>query len=160
MLRSVLIALALILPSAAVPKADLLPIDLVARAKFPYEDGRKIDALAAINRFVNDSIVSISDRDHYGVNELWVMNPPDGKGDCEDYSLTKLMILSEAGFPIVTNTKIVGVLVHHGNKAEGHALLAVLMPNGSVVYLDNLNSEPMTRAELQARGYQFFDWIA
>lgn len=150
-----------ILTAPAVPQAPpTIPADYIARAKFPNDAPRKIDALAMVNRAINDSIVSEPDQKHYGVPEMWVMVPADGKGDCEDYALTKLFVLSQAGFPIVTNTKIVGVIVHSGKSEEGHAILGVLLDSGAVAYLDNLHSESMTRSELVARGYEFFDWRA
>jgi predicted transglutaminase-like cysteine proteinase len=76
----------------------------------------------------------------------------------EDYALTKMGVLSEAQFPIVTNARIVGVMVHHDRTEDGHAVLAVLMPSGAVMFLDNNNAEPMTKAELERQGYQFVDW--
>jgi predicted transglutaminase-like cysteine proteinase len=88
------------------------------------------------------------------------MAPADGKGDCEDYVLTKLFLLAEIGFPYVSNAKIVTVTILKGGKVVGaHAILAVLMPKGSIGYLD-MTTEPMTRAELEAKGYHFFDWRA
>jgi predicted transglutaminase-like cysteine proteinase len=88
------------------------------------------------------------------------MFPPDGKGDCEDYVLTKLGLLSMAGFPMVNDTKVVGVIVHLKSGGEGHAILAIRLPSKAVLYMDNRFSEPMTRQELVARGYEFFDWKA
>jgi predicted transglutaminase-like cysteine proteinase len=137
------------------------PVDTIARAKWPHANHKEIDALAYINRTINEAIVSESDWEHYGVEDMWVMAPVDGKGDCEDYALTKLYVLQRANFPIVSNTKIVGVVVHSkGGATEGHAILAVRLENGDVVYLDNMKDEPATRAELVRAGYQFFDWRA
>jgi predicted transglutaminase-like cysteine proteinase len=98
--------------------------------------------------------------EHYGVADYWVMLPQDMKGDCEDYALSKLFLLGQAGFPTVTNAKLVGVIVHRKDGSEGHAILALRLKDGSVVYLDNLNDEPMTRKELVKQGYEFFDWRA
>lgn len=158
--KSLLAGLALALSTAAVPQAvEPVPIDTVARAKFPHEDGKFVDALAAVNRFVNVNMTYQDDQSHYGKNDYWVMAPSDGKGDCEDYALTKEFLLSEAGFPTVENTKLVLVLVRDDGKIYGHAILAVKMPKGSIAYLD-MRSEPMTRRELLARGYQFQNWEA
>lgn len=137
--------------------ASTVPADTIARAKFPQEDARFVDALAAVNSFVNSNMAYEDDQKHYGYGDFWVTAPQDGKGDCEDYVLTKLFLLTEAGFPAVTNAKIVLVVVHHGGKSYGHAILAILMPKGSVAYLD-MRQEPMTKAELIARGYQFQTW--
>jgi predicted transglutaminase-like cysteine proteinase len=136
-----------------------IPVDQVARAKFPAEDGQFVDSLAELNRVVNDGMTYTDDKSHYGVTDFWVMAPTDGKGDCEDYVLTKIFLLGEVGFPIARGIKIVTVLVHIGKEIDGHAILAVLMPHGSVAYLD-MNDELMTRPELEAKGYVFFDWKA
>jgi hypothetical protein len=65
-------------------------------------------------------------------------------------------MLQRSGFPIVSNTKVVAVAVHAEGKLFGHAILAVLLPHGSVMYLD-MSLHPMTRDELVAKGYVFFD---
>lgn len=143
------------------PTQITIPVDTVARAKFPHDNAEAIDTLAFLNKLVNASITPMSDQEHYGLDDMWVMAPKDGKGDCEDYALTKLFLLQRADFPIVTNTKIVAVIIHYKNgDVEGHAILAVLLPSGDVLYMDSLRTEPATRAELEAHGYQFFDWKA
>src|SRR4249919_3277041 len=100
MLKLLLAASLMLAPvSPAVPQAAI-PADTIARAKAPLEDARMVDALAELNRFVNDNIQGTSDQEHYGVPDFWVMVPADGKGDCEDYVLSKIYMLEEAGFPI------------------------------------------------------------
>ena len=155
-----LLAATIVVASPAIPQTDTLPIDLTARAKAPHEDGRFVDALAALNRYVNDHIQGESDLEHYGLSDYWVQYPSDNKGDCEDFQITKMGMLGQVGFPIVTNTKLVGVIVHHDGIDEGHMILAVRLPRGTVLYLDNLNTEPMTRRELVAKHYSFYDWRA
>jgi predicted transglutaminase-like cysteine proteinase len=91
---------------------------------------------------------------------MWVQYPADGKGDCEDYALTKLGMLEQLGVPVVTNTKLVSVIVKEPGGVEGHEILAILMPKGAVLYLDNMNRHLMTRPELEREGYTFFDWKA
>ena len=160
MLRS-LIALALVAaPVPAIPETvPPIPIDYAARAKFPRDPGTAIDALAAFNSSVNGSMTYVSDKEHYGVSDHYVSMPPDMKGDCEDYALTKMEALSAAGFPVISRAKLVMVVVHVGKEVFGHAILAVLLPSGDVAYLDMVG-EPMTRNELKAKGYEFFDWRA
>lgn len=158
-----LFAALLAAPSVA-PQQVTPPVDLLARAKAPHEPGKLVDIVAAINAYVNTHIEGESDLEHYGMPDFWVMYPADGKGDCEDYVLTKLGLLQQAGVPAISELKIVSVLVHykdHGKeKIEGHAILALRLPNKTVIYLDNMKAEPMTRAELVKAGYVFFDWIA
>jgi predicted transglutaminase-like cysteine proteinase len=163
-LRS-LIAFSLLTTANSAPDYNaqtLIPVaDRVAEAKAPREDKRLVDLIQAVNARVNEAIEGESDLEHYGIEELWVMYPSDGKGDCEDYALTKLGMLSQLGVPIVQYTKIVSIIVHLKNaEPEGHAILAIRFPHGTVLYLDNMNPELMTRRELLAQGYQFFDWKA
>lgn len=152
-----------------VAETAAVPIDLAARAKFPREvaAGRagNVDAIAFINAYVNAHMIPVSDQEHYGLSDFWAMAPGDAKGDCEDYALTKLFMLERAGVPVVSSMKLVGVFVHEKDGAgkevgEGHAILAVRFPSGAVAYLDNRFREPMTRRELAASGYEFFDWRA
>lgn len=134
--------------------------DRVAEAKAPDEDPVVVDAVQAVNAYVNSHIQGISDLEHYGAEDQWVEYPSDGKGDCEDFALTKMGMLGQIGVPLVTNTKIVSVLVRIGNEHDGHAILAIMLPHGTVLYLDNLHREVMTRRELVHEGYTFFDWKA
>jgi predicted transglutaminase-like cysteine proteinase len=168
-LRGLALASALLIPSpsATAQEPATPPVDQIARAKFPHDPGKEIDTLEMINRAINGSIQYEDDKPHYGIDELWVMFPPDSKGDCEDYALTKLGVLSMAGFPIVMDAKIVTLIVHHPKTPnadktvdDGHAILAVRLPSGAVAYMDNMNDELMTRPELVAQGYRFFDWTA
>jgi predicted transglutaminase-like cysteine proteinase len=166
MLRS-LLALALLIPSSATPQTVTPPVDMAVRAKFPHDPGKELDTLEMVNRSINGAIQYEDDKTHYGIDELWVMFPSDAKGDCEDYALTKLGVLALAGFPIISHAKIVMLVVHHpsnpdpdGTVNDGHAILAVRLPSGAVAYMDNNNDELMTRRELVAQGYRFFDWTA
>jgi predicted transglutaminase-like cysteine proteinase len=163
MLRSALIALALLISTPAVPETPaVIPVDATARAKFPNDSGPMVDALAYVNKAINAAITPMSDQEHYGVADMWVMAPADGKGDCEDYTLTKIFVLQQAGFDIVGRTRLVAVFVHQKVKGvdsvEGHAILAVRLVSGAIMFLDNRYPEPMTHAELAARGYEIIDW--
>ena len=159
-LRAFAAALLMLAPVPATPQAnDSAPVDTVARAKFPRDKPEQIDALAEFNRFVNGSIEYVSDQAHYGVEDHYVSLPPDGKGDCEDIALSKIELLSAIGFPTVINSKLVFVVVHVGKERYGHAIVAIRLPSGDVAYLD-MSNEPMTRAELKAKGYEFQEWSA
>lgn len=151
-----------LMAQAAPPVAKptiVVPVDPITRAKFPKTNPELVDAIAYVNRLVNQMIQPVSDFEHYGVIENWVMFPEDMKGDCEDYALSKMEILRQAGFPTVQFSRIRGVVVHRAGKPdEGHAILELRMPDGAIMFLDNLHANPMTRAELTAQGYEFFDW--
>lgn len=129
-----------------------------SRAKFPLTEGKLVDAIEYANRLVNKAITYTTDDDHYGVEDKWVSFPSDGKGDCEDYATTKAEVLRRAGWPMLSATRIVFVYVHDVNGGGGHAILAVRLAGGEVAYLDNNYDALMTRAELEANGYEFFDW--
>jgi predicted transglutaminase-like cysteine proteinase len=170
-----LVAIALI--GVAMPAAAAAPVtgqqakyaitvtpDPASEAKFPKEPKTFVDALQAVNAYVNTNIQPVSDEDQYGMNDYFVQAPTSGAGDCEDYALTKLLVIENSDFDIVGRTKLVFVRIHYtsmstGKKFEdGHAILAVLMPGGDVAYLDNLNDHLMTRHELVLQGYEFFNW--
>jgi predicted transglutaminase-like cysteine proteinase len=158
-----LLALALLLiPTQAIPETpQTAPIDQVARAKFPNSDGELIDKLAMVNKIVNAAITRESDFEHYGVRERFVSWPADLKGDCEDYALTKMETLGNLGWPLIGNVRLDTVLVHLADgSTDGHAIAEYRLADGSVVILDSNFAEPMTRKELEAKGYVFFDWRA
>lgn len=139
--------------NTAIPKAT------EAYAKFPAEPTELLDKITFINRYANNAITYTSDIDQYGFTDFWVTAPDSAKGDCEDYVLTKLFMLGEAGYPTVSRARIRAVQV---TKKEGdiigHAILELRLPNGSIAFLDNGHRDLMTRAELVERGYKFFDW--
>lgn len=54
--------------------------------------------LQCVTRETNSQIVATDDFAHYGVNDVWVESPVDGKGDCEDYVLTKARKLEALGW--------------------------------------------------------------
>ena len=131
-----------------------------SRAKFPNAVPTNVDLLEAVNIVVNHSMTYVTDKEQYGVSEHWVMNPPSMKGDCEDYALTKLSLLRQRGLPIISQSKVVTLVVTNPttNESNGHAILAVRLNSGEVAYLDNGFDRLMTRTELEAFGYKFFDW--
>jgi predicted transglutaminase-like cysteine proteinase len=125
-------------------------------AASPTRGSDELSSLAAVNMLVNAMITYEDDEDHYGSEDLWVQYPKDNKGDCEDYAITKLGYLEGLGWDVINDTKVVFVTVG----GYGHAMLAVRLSNGRVVYLDNGHAEPMTRRQLVEAGYRFSDWKA
>lgn len=167
MMAAALLA-AFIAHHAGEPKQPLLieatlsqpaPVDVTARAKFPASDSAVVDIVAAVNRAVNAAIKPVTDRAHYKVAERFVAWPADLQGDCEDYALSKMELLGNLGMPLPGNVILLSVVVRQtGGAADGHAILQLRLPSGAFAYLDNNFNEPMTRTELVARGYEFFDW--
>jgi predicted transglutaminase-like cysteine proteinase len=87
--------------------------------------------LVRINKWVNDTIVPITDLEHWGVVEKWSY-PDDGKGDCEDFVLLKRRMLIKAGWP----REALLITVVRDRKGEGHAVLTVKTDKGDFI-LDN-----------------------
>lgn len=136
--------------------AELQP-DIVGRAKFAAVDADVIDRISYINRFVNANVRGVSDLEQYHEPELWVMAPVSMAGDCEDMALTKLYMLVNLGYPELA-MRIVALAVDKSGDQFGHAILEIILPDGSHAFLDNLHSDLMTKAELQADGYEFVPW--
>lgn len=104
-----------------------------ADANAPTELTRALwDEIVAINNVVNLSIEPRTDKEIWGVEEVWSY-PVNGVGDCEDYVLEKQRRLRAAGVP-ASNLLIAVVRQANG---DGHAVLVVHTTLGDFV-LDNL----------------------
>ncbi|GHA14020.1 hypothetical protein GCM10007989_05840 [Devosia pacifica] len=93
-------------------------------------DQPRWETLLQVNAHFNDTIIPISDRELYGVEEFWTY--PNGYGDCEDFVLAKRRALIDAGWPASTLL----VTVVRELDGEGHAVLLVKTDRGDLV-LDN-----------------------
>jgi predicted transglutaminase-like cysteine proteinase len=88
--------------------------------------------LRRINAEINARITPASDQEAFGWGDRWVVIPGAGRGDCDDYAVTKLHALLALGWPRdalrLTLAEIVG---------EGpHLVLAVRTTAGDLI-LDN-----------------------
>jgi predicted transglutaminase-like cysteine proteinase len=119
--------------------ASTEPRDVVLTAK-AWRD------LVRVNKWVNDSILPVTDLEHWGVVEKWSY-PDDGKGDCEDYVLLKRRMLMQAGWP----REALLVTVVRDKKGEGHAVLTVKTDKGDFV-LDNQAEDILLWSDT---GYRF-----
>lgn len=128
-------------------------------AKFPHEDRAEVAVLEYANALVNENIEYMDDLTHYGKDDLWVMDPSDHRGDCEDYALTKFSALSRAGYPALAQARILSAVVEDNGRFYGHAVLEVRMTHGTVAILDSRYDHLMTKKELTKREhYRLFDW--
>jgi predicted transglutaminase-like cysteine proteinase len=84
----------------------------------------------AVNQQVNSAITYEADIEQYGQRDRWVVEPASGKGDCEDYALTKAERLNAGG--IVTSVEVCLV-----NDRVPHAV-AVAYEGKEAWVLDNL----------------------
>lgn len=90
--------------------------------------------LDEVNRFVNKAIKPITDRELYGVDELWTI--PTTQGDCEDYVLLKRRILMTRRWP---SSALLITVVLDENK-QGHAILTARTDAGDLI-LDNKHDD-------------------
>lgn len=104
----------------------------------PRDDGPVAGSIAlmqtvrAVNVKVNAAVKPLSDKDIYGLDEVWAY-PVNGVGDCEDYVLEKRRELNQAGISLAN--LLITVVRKPDN--EGHAVLTVRTDKGDFI-LDNL----------------------
>jgi predicted transglutaminase-like cysteine proteinase len=103
-----------------------------ARAQVTLDD-QTLQQLASVNHAVNAAITPEDDKTHYGRDEFWTI-PTDGRGDCEDYALTKRQELLAAGLP----ASALRLAVVYSVKTALHAVLTVATDQGDLV-LDNVS---------------------
>jgi len=102
--------------------------------------------IVRINRQVNETIIPVSDREQYGVEERWTF-PISGRGDCEDFVIQKKDLLIRAGLP----ADALLITVVRDRKNDGHAVLTIRTDRGDYI-LDNESSSIMLWHET---GYSF-----
>ena len=108
------------------------------------------EQLAAINRTVNHRIAYREDLDAHGQLDVW-STPQEimaaGAGDCEDYAILKMHLLSLVG---VATEDMHVVVVRADHLVAKHAVLTVRQGE-EVLVLDNLN--PVVRQDRVQTGY-------
>jgi predicted transglutaminase-like cysteine proteinase len=104
-------------------------------AKLALND-RTASTLARVNDYVNDAITYETDEEHYGAVNQWTLNAIGGRGDCEDYSVSKREALRAAGLP----DDALRIAIVRTPRGEFHAVLTVDTDRG-VLVLDNITSE-------------------
>lgn len=93
--------------------------------------------VAAINRWVNQTIEFGEDRDIYGRADYWATASETfkrGVGDCEDFAIAKMELLSALG---ISRDKMRLVVARDLVRNADHAVLVVTLANGAVM-LDNM----------------------
>jgi predicted transglutaminase-like cysteine proteinase len=92
--------------------------------------------MGEINRAINLAIKPVSDKEQYGVDDLWatpLMTFASHAGDCEDYAIAKFVALHEIG---MTEEDLRLVIVRDRARNEDHAVVAV-RHEGHWLILDN-----------------------
>ena len=105
-----------------------------------------------VNDEVNDEIIPQTDKEHWGVVDVWGY-PDDGIGDCEDFQLLKRRLLERAGLP----RRAMRMTVVIDDEGEGHAVLTVLTDRGDLI-LDNKGAHgpaPVPVLHADMTGYAF-----
>ena len=104
------------------------------------------ELVRSVNVHVNRTIIPITDRAHWGVDDRWDY-PDDGKGDCEDIQLLKRKLLAAAGLP----RRAMRMTVVIDKEGDGHAVLMVRTDRGDFI-LDNKTNAVLSWDET---GYEF-----
>lgn len=105
-----------------------------------------LELIDAVNRYVNRTILPVTDQDHWGTIDHWGF-PVDAMGDCEDIQLLKRKYLIEAGVP----RRALPMTVVIDELGEGHAVLTVRTDREDLI-LDNKHS---TVKRWDRTGYTF-----
>jgi predicted transglutaminase-like cysteine proteinase len=105
-----------------------------------------MDLIQAVNKHVNSTVSPITDRDRWGVEDVWDY-PVADQGDCEDYQLLKRRLLAEAGLP----RRAMRMTVVINELGEGHAVLTIRTDRDDLI-LDNRTSAILRWHET---GYSF-----
>ena len=99
-----------------------------------------VDAISRVNRWVNSEIEYVEDRDLFKKADYWAGAKRTlrlGKGDCEDYALTKMQLLAAAGIP---RSDMYLTIARDKVRNADHALLVVKFEERYFV-LDNATDE-------------------
>lgn len=102
----------------------------------------QLATVVGINRQVDTQFVFITDDDQYHQHDFWALLTSNGRGDCEDFALTKRALLIGAGVP--AGAIALAIVI---DKGDQHAVLLVRFSD-RVVVLDNLKSDIGTAREL------------
>ena len=94
------------------------------------------DMVEAVNRWVNGRVEFTEDSVNYGKRDYWADAAETlrrGRGDCEDYAIAKMQILSELG---IAREDMFLTLARDTIRRADHAVLVVKL-DGRPVVLDN-----------------------
>jgi len=100
--------------------------------------GDRTAQVAAVNRWVNRNIAFGEDRDVYGRADYWAPAAETlrrGVGDCEDFAIAKMELLSVLG---IARDKMRLVVARDLVRNADHAVLVVTLADGRTMMLDNM----------------------
>jgi predicted transglutaminase-like cysteine proteinase len=105
-----------------------------------FRSGSEEHQLARVNTWVNGRIQYTDDSKEYGVADHWASASQSlarGRGDCEDYAITKMQILQALGF---SRSDMYLAIVKDLVRRSDHAVLIVQI-GGRFITLDNSTDE-------------------
>jgi predicted transglutaminase-like cysteine proteinase len=119
------------------------------------------EELERINKEVNRDIKYEYDEKQYGTADFWTVVEGKGKGDCDDYSLTKIVRLVDETEWDRENLSIAVCYVEGANgqvgKGGGHAVCVARTDRGDFV-LDNRHKKVMAYDKLPYRWVMMEDY--
>ena len=110
------------------------------RKEFGREVKPSLELIGNVNRWVNREIDYVEDRDLFGQADYWAGARRTlrlGKGDCEDFALTKLQLLAAAG---IDRDDMFLTIARDRVRNADHALLVVRF-EGRYLVLDNATDQ-------------------
>jgi predicted transglutaminase-like cysteine proteinase len=109
----------------------------------------QFEQIRQIQYFVNNAFEPESDLSGYGIGEYFAIMYAPGvdTGDCEDYALTKMHLIIEAGILPAKNLQLIFCNVI-GEISGGHVVAGIQTTNFGFIILDNRYDELMPKAAL------------
>jgi len=119
--------------------------------------------IQSVNSQVNADHDYETDQSGYGVGENWAIMGPGDRGDCEDFALTKMQALIDAGWDVSNLQMAWGQTETGGN----HAFLIIQTSNRGTLVLDNrfenvrqIDNVPYRFQAFQAAGQSWSSYTA
>lgn len=110
------------------------------RKAFGRREVAPMEAIRQVNQWVNRQVSYVEDRDLFGKADFWAGARTTlklGKGDCEDFALTKMQLLASAG---IARKDMFLTIARDRSRNADHAVLVVKI-DGRFVVLDNATDE-------------------
>ncbi len=106
--------------------------------------------LDRVNRYVNGRMIYVTDPELYRQADFWMLAAP--WGDCEDFALTKRMLLMRAGFP----PNALRLTLVEGGGQGLHLVLTAVTDRGDFI-LDNQHNRVLLWSDPRLVSY---NWLS
>jgi predicted transglutaminase-like cysteine proteinase len=124
--------------SVIIAKRGSAKIARILTATGARNSSNKAEQVEVVNRWVNRNIAFGEDRDVYGRADYWAPAAETlrrGVGDCEDFAIAKMELLSALG---IARDKMRLVVARDLVRNADHAILVVTLADGRTMMLDNM----------------------